>query len=318
MKRRLFLIVNPKSGTASIKNRILDIIETFVLWDFEVTVHTTTGPGDAAKQIKERAMDFDQIVCCGGDGIINEAFSSLAFMPDAPPLGLIPTGTTNDFSHSLMIPTDPLSAVRTVCEGTSFDSDCGLFGERVFTYAAAFGLFTNVTYETPQKQKNLLGRAAYVLEAIKNLPSYTPYHLEIDCDQGHFEGEYILGMITNTVSIGGFRKLFHNIAELDDGLLEVTLIKLPKKLADYQKVINVLIGTDHFDYSNSDFLTVISTNELRLKSKENIAWTLDGEEGGIQNDVVIKVLPNAVRVTVAKDSNPKHVDDITQDYLSSK
>jgi len=301
LRRRLLLIINARSGTAAIKNRLLDVLELFVLWEYDVTVHTTQRKGDAARQIRDRAADFDLVVCCGGDGTVNESFSALSSIQNPPPLGIIPCGTTNDFAHSLSIPTDPIDAAQTICSGKPFMCDCGLFGSQVFTYAAAFGLFTNVTYETPQGNKNILGRAAYVIEAIKNLPTYTPYRIKLDCEQGSFEGEYILGMITNTVSIGGFRNIFQTVAKLDDGLLEVTLIKLPRTLADYQKVVNILVGIDRMEPSISDFLTVVSTKRARITSGEEISWTLDGEEGGIHSEIDIEVLPHTVPVIIAED-----------------
>ena len=302
MKRRLLLIINARSGTASIKNRLLDIIELFVIWEYDVTVHTTLRKGDAADHIRNRAADFDLIVCCGGDGTVNEAFSALSSMKNPPPLGLIPSGTTNDFAHSLSIPTNPIDAAQVICSGKPFICDCGRFGDQIFTYAAAFGLFTNITYETPQESKNILGRAAYVLEAIKNLPSYSPYRLRLDCEQGSFEGDYILGMVSNTVSIGGFRNFFQTVAELDDGLLEVTLVKMPRTLADYQKVINVLLGIDRVESSTLDFLTFVTTKKARITSEELISWTLDGEEGGIHNDIDIEVIPSAVPVIISKEA----------------
>ena len=301
MKRKLFLIINARSGTAAIKNKLLDVLETFVLWNFEVSVHITMRQGDAMEQISKRARDFDVIVCCGGDGTINESFSALSSMSDPPPLGLIPSGTTNDFSHTLSIPDDPIEAVEIICSGKPFACDCGLFGSRIFTYSAAFGVFTNVPYETPQEQKNLLGRAAYALEAIKNIQAFSPFNIRAECKQGVFEGEYILGMITNTKSIAGFRNVFTDIAKLDDGLMEVTLVKNPKTFSDFQTVLNVLTGIERLSPVQSDFLTVFSTGELDIQSDDPIPWTLDGEEGGILGNVGLKVLPKAVSVMVKQD-----------------
>ena len=301
MKRRLLLIINARSGTAAIKNRLLDVIELFVIWEFDVTVHTTRHKGDAADQIRSRASDFDVIVCCGGDGTINEAFSVLSSMKDPPPLGVIPSGTTNDFAHSLSIPVDPIDAAQAICVGKPFICDCGVFGGRAFTYAAAFGVFTNITYETPQENKNQLGRAAYVIEAIKSLPSYEPYHVRLECDKGNFEGDYILGMATNTISIAGFRNIFQSVADLGDGFMEISLVKMPKTLAEYQKVINILVGIERVEYVVSDFLTVVPATWARVSSDKDISWTVDGEEGGIHRDVEIEMIPRAVPIIIAED-----------------
>ena len=300
MNRRLFLVLNPRSGRASVKRRITDIIEVFGAEEYEVTVHVTRHKGDAADRIRERGMNFDLIVCCGGDGTVKESFEALSFMPNAPPLGIIPTGTTNDYANSLSMPNDPVEAARTICNGTPFDCDCGMLGGQVFAFAAAFGIFTDITYETPQANKNQLGRAAYILEAIKNLPSYSPYHITADCEQGRFEGEYILGMVTNTISIGGFKNIFLPVAKLNDGLLELTLLKAPKTLADYQQIANILLGMERVGAVPSDMLTVVSTDRVHIKSSDSISWTLDGEEGGAYDETIVEALPCAVSVITAE------------------
>lgn len=301
LPKKLLLIINPKSGVTSIKNTLIDILEVFGIWNYSVSVHLTRFSGDAIGVITERAHEYDLIVCCGGDGTINEAFSALSHLKDAPPLGIIPCGTTNDFAYSLSIPTDPIAAANTICAGTEFSCDCGSLNGRAFSYAAAFGLFTNVTYETPQESKNLLGRTAYFLEAIKSLPAYSPYTMKIENEDGIYEGEYILGMITNTVSIGGLRSFFSSIAELDDGYLEVTLVKAPKTFADFQKAIAILTKTTPLETEITDFLTVVRAKKLHITSDDDIPWTLDGEEGGVFRDITIEVVPNAVKIMVDEE-----------------
>lgn len=302
MKKKLLLIINPRSGTTAIGSSILDILEIFGLWNFDVTVHITRYSSDATNTILERAKEFDVIVCCGGDGTVNEAFSALSKIKDAPPLGIIPCGTTNDFAYSLAIPTDPIAAANTICSGKTFKCDCGSLNGKVFAYVAAFGLFASVTYETAQEAKNILGRTAYVLEAIRSLPEYTTHNIKLESDEGSFEGEYFLGMITNTVSVGGFRSIFSSIAELNDGFLEVTLVKAPKTFADFQKAMSILTKVTPLETEVSDFLTVFHTKKLHITSNDDIPWSLDGEEGGVFKDLTIEVIPNAVTILTDVES----------------
>ncbi|MCL1830673.1 MAG: diacylglycerol kinase family lipid kinase [Oscillospiraceae bacterium] len=310
MSKKLFLVINPKSGAATLGNHLIDILEIFGIWNYEVSIHITRFGGDAEIVIAERASDFDLIVCCGGDGMINEAFSALSSLENAPPLGIIPSGTTNDFAFSLALPTNPIAAANTICTGTEFLCDCGTVNGRVFAYVAAFGLFTNVTYETPQESKNLLGRTAYILEAIRSLPEYAPYEIKLESAEGSFEGEYILGMITNTVSIGGLRTFFSSIAELNDGYLEVTLVKAPKTFADFQKAMAILTKATPLETEITDFLTVVRTKHLSITSKEDISFTLDGEEGGVYQNLVIEVIPHAVSVIIDNEYSIQSESDI--------
>ena len=302
MPSKLLLIINPKSGTSAIRGSVIDILDVFGMWNYDVSVHITRFNGDAIEVINERAAEFDLIVVCGGDGTVNEAFSALSGIKNAPRLGIIPCGTTNDFAYTLSLPTDPIAAANIICNGIPFHCDCGKLNGRVFSYAAAFGLFTSVTYETPQISKNLLGRTAYLLEAIRSLPMNTAHSITVSSDEGVFEGEYILGMITNTVSIGGIRSLFSSIAQLNDGYLEVTLLKTAKTFADVQKAMSILARITPLETLNSDFLTVFRTKKLHISSTENISWTVDGEEGGTYKDLTIEAIPNAVTIMIGEDT----------------
>ena len=162
--------------------------------------------------------------------------------------------------------------------------DIGLFGTRHFCYVAAFGAFTNVSYTTPQTQKNLLGRTAYILEGIKSLPTVKPYEIQIETEDGiRIEDEFIYGMISNATSIGGFKELTPRDVRMDDGLFEVVLVRQPKAPIEWQNVFNDLVQPN----GDSKFLMRFKTPCLRVSSKDEISWTLDGEFGGKLRDVQI-------------------------------
>ena len=99
-------------------------------------------------------------------------------------------------------------AAQTAALGKPFLVDVGVFGKnRYFVYVAAFGAFTEVSYSTPQETKNILGHQAYMLEAIKRLTGLKSYRMRLTWEhlgeQRELEEEFILGMVTNTTSIGG-------------------------------------------------------------------------------------------------------------------
>ena len=95
-----------------------------------------------------------------------------------------------------------------------------------FIYVAAFGMFTDVSYETSQDLKNILGHLAYVMEGAKRIFDVKTYHLCVEANGEVHEGDYIYGMITNSHSVAVFPQSgFGNDVEMDDGLFEVTLIK---------------------------------------------------------------------------------------------
>ena len=108
-------------------------------------------------------------------------------------------------------------------------ADIGAFNDDTFVYIAAFGLFTDVSCATKQEYKNVLGHMAYILEGMKRLSC--PHQILSDegdgGEPGEIEGDFIFGMITNSMSVGGFKRITGKYVELDDGEFEVTLIKRP-------------------------------------------------------------------------------------------
>ncbi len=296
MSKRLLFVINPYSGRAEVRSRGVMIIDKFVKAGFAVEVYTTQETGDAVEYIACNGVGFDRVVCCGGDGTVNETLNGLMRLPGEPPaLGLIPAGTTNDYAYTLHIPFNMMRAAKIAAEDRLFPIDIGRFNERYFAYVAAFGIFTDVTYETPQNAKNLLGKVAYVLEGAKRLNTLRSYHVRVEYEGGAVEDDFIVGLFSNTVSVAGIRTAFRD-AELDDGLLEITLVKVPRTLHDAQAVLNILTNTETAQEAQSDFLQVISTSWARVTCDEPVAWTIDGESGGSFTEAEIQNVPHAIRV----------------------
>lgn len=109
-------------------------------------------------------------------------------------------------------------------------------------YIAAFGLFTDVSYETNQDLKNILGHAAYILEGTQRLFNIASYQLKVETKDTSFDGDFIFGMVSNATSVGGFRKLTGPDVLLDDGVFEVLLIRRPKNILELNEIITALLG----------------------------------------------------------------------------
>ena len=177
--------------------------------------------------------------------------------------------------------------------------DVGDFNQDSFIYVAAFGLFTAVSYQTSQSLKNVLGHAAYILEGARSLLDIPTYQMRVEHDDEVIEGEFIYGMISNSISVGGFKNLTGKHVLLDDGVFEVTLIKAPKNPIEMNEIIINL--TNRKD--NSDLIYTFKTDELRIYPETTIPWTLDGEFGGEHRDVVIKNMHQAVEIMVKNKEN---------------
>ena len=292
---KLLFIYNPHAGTGKIKNKLSDIIDIFTKAGFSVTAYPTQATHDAANVLNSLAQRCgdglcDLIVCCGGDGTLDEVVGGLMKQGLKIPLGYIPAGTTNDFAKNLEIPSDMLKAAEQICQRRPFVCDIGHFNEKNFVYIAAFGLFTDVSYETNQDVKNMIGHTAYLLEGIRRLPDLKASRMRIVSDNIDMEDEFLFGMVTNSVSVGGFKRITGERIKLDDGLFEVTLIRKPKNPFEQGNLLTNLM-TRKF---NADCMHWFKASRLDISAPDAVAWTLDGEFGGLHNTVTIENIPRAV------------------------
>lgn len=291
MKKMLF-IYNPHSGKAQLKGKLSDLIELYTKAGYQVTVHPTMGKADATTIVQKYGKKFDLVVCSGGDGTINEVVDGLMLLEKRPIVGYIPTGTVNDFAASHHLSKTIMTAAQTVLDGVPFACDVGGFNEQNFTYIAAFGLFTDVAYQTPQQSKNILGRMAYLMEGAKRLGNIQSFPMKIQADEEQTEGEFIFGMVTNSTSIGGFKGLSGKQVRLDDGLFEVILVKKPETPMDMHYILQSLMtAKPHPDY----FYTKRAAH-IRVESEQPVDWTLDGEFGGSETQVTIQVYHKALQI----------------------
>lgn len=302
MKKALF-VVNPHSGKGLIRNHLLEIVDILVKNGYEVTVYPTQGRGDACRAMRERRKSYELIVCSGGDGTLDEIVTGMMQSGFKTTIGYIPAGSTNDFASSLNIPSTMKKAAEVVVSGKVFSCDVGRFNEDVFVYIAAFGLFTEVSYGTPQEMKNMLGHMAYILEGVKHLQNIKSYHLKVTSvsENGEtmvIEDNFIYGMVTNSYSVGGFKSIAGNVFKgkiaLDDGLFEVTLIKMPKNPMELNSILAALTIRN----IDTAYMYSFKSGSLVIESGEEVAWTLDGEFGGAHKTVTLTNEKQAMDIVI--------------------
>lgn len=298
MDKKMLFIYNPRAGKAQIRSNLLDIIDIFVKAGYEVTAYPTQASGDAVKAVKTRRAGYDIVVCSGGDGTLDEVVTGMMQCEEKLPIGYVPAGSTNDFANSLKIPKNMIKAANVVVRGKNFACDIGAFNNDSFIYVAAFGIFTNVSYETKQDVKNVLGHAAYLLEGVRALPTIRSYDLKITCDNQIIEGEFLYGMVTNSHSIGGFRGITGTGKELllDDGVFEVTLIRKPSNPLELNNIIVAMVDKR----VKSEHIYSFTASRIVVESEEPLAWTLDGEFGGDPRKAVIENKTKALEIRVPK------------------
>lgn len=293
--KKMLLIVNPCSGKAKMRPALLGVVEVFSKADFDVTVYPTKKREDATKKVATiKNGDYDLIVACGGDGTLNEVITGLMHSGADIPIGYIPAGTLNEWSTGLGISKTIKQAAKDIVKGKEITLDIGKFGDNYFTYTASFGAFTSASYSANQDIKNVLGQTAYILEGIKSLGTLKPIHLKFECEEETFEGDYLFGAVSNSMSVGGIVKFDQSVVELNDGYFEVLLIKNPANVLGFQSIVDGIMKKE----LNRENMQFFHTKSITVQSDSPLDWTLDGEHGVSDGKIEIKNIHNAVRFIV--------------------
>lgn len=295
MEQRVLLMVNPMAGRQKIRNELLYVVDTLTKAGYETIIYTTQGKDATRDLLAEKDSQFDRVICCGGDGTFNEILSATMHWDKRPILGYIPAGTTNDFAAGLKLPSDIREAAMNIVRGTPHTVDAGLFNTSYFSYVASFGAFTETSYSTPQNFKNALGHLAYILEGIKEIPAFTSYTVCVEADGQIYKDSYIFGAVSNARSVGGILKISDSLVDLNDGVFEVMMIKMPKTLMDLSAIVTSLTSLNPLKYDPSMFL-FLQTNELKITFEQEMVWSLDGERVSGGKEARIACIKDAFKI----------------------
>lgn len=297
-KRKMLVIVNPMSGKMNIKSALFDVVQIFCQGGYIPTVITTSARGDATNIVANKSDEYDIVVCCGGDGTLNETITGMMRSDKRIPIGYIPCGSTNDMANTLRIPKSIKNAALTVISGHPYEHDIGKFGNNMyFTYIASFGVFTKASYSTPQSTKNLLGHFAYVLEGAKEIGEIRDYHVKFTFDGRCIEDDFAFVSVSNTISFAGLFSFPKDKVQLNDGKFEVLLIKRPKNLIETN---SLLLSLSKRDYTHDSNIMLFHTNNIIVEPFEDVVWTIDGECSGKIGKVVIDNIPDTIRIIQPK------------------
>lgn len=296
MPKKYLIILNPKAGVKKANRYLADVVGIFNKQGIFTSVVTTDKKGAGKSIAKEYAKQFDALVAIGGDGTFNEVVSGLIEAGVDIPIGYIPAGSTNDFASGIGISKNILEAAKGIVKGNIKRIDVGTFNDRVFTYVASFGAFTETSYQTPQGLKNSLGHLAYVLEGIKDVPSILrSENMTFIANDAEFSGNFIFGAISNSTSLGGLLKINRQYVDISDGKLELLLIRKPTTPIDYAQIIYALNSRE---YAKCPLICFCSTEKVSISSGRRLKWTLDGEVECAKEINEVKNIPHGIQIFI--------------------
>lgn len=290
--KKLLLILNPVAGQKRVNRSLTDILAIFCKNGYECTTQITSIDISARKIVKKYGKDKDLIVCIGGDGTFNEVISECVTSRLTTQIGYIPTGTTNDFANNFNLQFNPIKATKSIINGKVQNIDIGCIDNKFFTYVASFGAFTKASYSTSKELKNMFGFLAYVLSGVKEIKDICAYNITVDSDDRHIEGEYVFGGVCNSKRIGGVFKLPEDEIDMNDGLLEVFLVKKPQDPVEFMELLHDL-NTSNYKSKMIDFFP--ATN-VSFTFDKRMHWTIDGEHYKGKKQANIKVIKSAFKI----------------------
>ncbi|AZS13788.1 diacylglycerol kinase [Paenibacillus motobuensis] len=286
------LIYNPTSGREEMRRLLPSILDRLDQAGIETSCHATTGDGDATREAAESVQrGYDILIAAGGDGTLNEVVNGMAGYDDLPPLGIFPLGTTNDFARAMKIPKRWEDFCDLVIENKTRPIDIGKVNGRHFINIAGGGSLTELTYEVPSRLKTMIGQLAYYMKGIEKMINLSPTELVIRAEGiGEVEGEFMMFLIANSNSVGGFERLAPD-ARIDDGLLDVIAVK-KCNLAEFIRLVTMALRGDHF---NDPRIMYFKTERMEVTSPGHVLLNLDGELGG-ELPGVFEILPRHLHI----------------------
>ena len=292
-RKRMLIVVNPCSGKGKARKCIGKIVNWLSEAGYVIDVCFTTAHGEAGEIVSQLAKECDCVVCVGGDGTVNEVVNGMIEGGIDKPLGYIPMGCTNDFARSLGIPRKLKKVVKQIASGEPKAIDVCKVNDKYFAYVASFGLFAKSSSTGEQKLKNRLGYLAYVLLGAREIWNAPVIKTKFKTSEEELEGEYILGAVCNTRSVGGIIKLKDEEAQLNDGKFELLCVNYPKSLWQMFRTLRDMKKRRW----NSDRFLFRSVEKLTVESISTDYWSLDGEKFICDGkNLEFGILPSAIKI----------------------
>ncbi|OLS02522.1 diacylglycerol/lipid kinase family protein [Tissierella creatinophila] len=295
---RIKLIINPSSGRQAVETRVDYLCKLLLDDGYTLGKYYTQKKDDAVNETIKTCSsgEWDTIIACGGDGTINEVATGIAKSTNKLPVAILQSGTVNDFANYMNMPSKIPDFFKMIKNRHIVEIDLGKVNNKYFVNVAAGGLLTDVGFQVPIEAKALLGRMAYYFEGLRTLilQGIEPIHLSFESEEYTKEEDVLLFVVSNSASIGGFKKLAPD-ADVLDGLLDVLIIKN----SDIPELANIFFNVLKGDHINHPNVVYFKTKNILIRAKKNITIDIDGEAGG-RLPANFKVIPSGMKIIVNK------------------
>ena len=281
--KRVLILYNGRAGHGRIERKIDAICGVFAEGGCDVVPQALRfgeNPFDAV-------TDVDLVVICGGDGTINYVVNALKSKGLDLPIGIIPSGTANDFANMLGLSKDAVTAARDILCGVERKVDCGRVNDMWFVNIFSFGLFTTTSQHTSDAVKHRVGKLAYILEGAKELLHHETIPLHIRCGDAELDVNSVMVLVFNGQTAGGFRLV--EGASVDDGVLDCIILQKQNDLRTIFSAVKYLsdrvpdMGVLHLRSSHFDFTSPLSPDcDMDGQASAKFPLSIECEAGGLR------------------------------------
>lgn len=295
-KGQILLIYNPNSGQKSFSEYLDQFVQVYQDKGYGIHLFRTNEKEDFARVINEvNLSNYKALFVAGGDGSIHHVINVLMKKDETIPLGVIPAGTMNDFCFNAGISNDIGEAIHQLSSMKFQMVDVGVANDVYFLNTCGAGLFMDISQNTETQLKNILGRAAYFITGIKELPNFKKISLSITNDDSTIEEEFFFFIIMNGTSAGGFHNL-GNEASLNDGYLDFIGIKACS-LNELSVLFAKILMGNHLSDKNIVYFKSKNIRIDNIKNTGNETSDVDGEKGP-NLPLEVNVIPKKLQMII--------------------
>lgn len=288
--KKVKFIYNPNSGNKNIVHKLDDIIAKYQLNGYTIVPHRISKNTTIEDGLKDINDNYNHILIAGGDGTIDRLVNYMKKNDIDIPIGILPTGTANDFANVLNIPLDIDLCIENIINSEPKYIDVGVINDDYFVNIASTGMFTDVSQRVDSNLKHSIGRISYIIKGVEDALHLRKFNVTIRSKELEYDGDMYLILVLNGRTAGNI-SFAHN-AMLDDGYLDVIIFKampIPKSIPVLLDIIKGLPLDKH------DEIIYFKTDELYIDCSDSIVTDIDGERGP-DFPLNIKCMKNGIQI----------------------
>jgi len=267
-------IYNPYSGENSIITDIDKVIMVHQKYGYSVVPYRISLEYDLSKAFEDMDENYTYVLVAGGDGTVDNVVNHMKRLNINIPIAILPVGTANDFAKFIGMPQDVELACEQILNSRVKNVDVGKINEKYFINVASTGLFTDVSQKTDVNLKNTIGKLAYYVKGIEQIPNFRKLKIKVTSEEMVYDGDMYLMLVFNGQTAGNFKLAYKS--QIDDGMLDVIIIKAGM-IKDIIGLFIKMLRGEHLEDVNG--LLYFKADKIEIECYEDIVTDIDGERG---------------------------------------